>query len=141
MLGDITQRDIRRYYPKRYWEILPKEILGDTTQRDIGRYYPKRYFHELLVQRFAAIVGYREKMWEMSIDVEELGCEVSRLGVAKKCCLGLVVPQAVEELGCEVARLGVAKKCCLGLVVPRVEEETKRRMWSLGDQVGSLSTL
>ncbi|GJT75663.1 hypothetical protein Tco_1042388, partial [Tanacetum coccineum] len=105
---------------------------------------------ELLVQRFAAIMGYREKMWEMSIDVEELGCEVARLGVAKKCCLGLVVPrveeetkrrmwslgdQAVEELGCEVARLGVAKKCCLGLVVPRVEEETKRRMWSLGDQL------
>ncbi|GKA72237.1 hypothetical protein Tco_0778453 [Tanacetum coccineum] len=48
-------------------------------------------------------------MWEMSIDVEELGCEVSRLGVAKK--------------------------CCLGLVVPRVEEETNRRMWSLGDQL------
>ncbi|GKB47339.1 hypothetical protein Tco_0898092 [Tanacetum coccineum] len=37
ILGDTTQRDIGRYYPKRYWEILPKEILGDTTQRDIGR--------------------------------------------------------------------------------------------------------
>ncbi|GKB80487.1 hypothetical protein Tco_0947382 [Tanacetum coccineum] len=47
----------------------------------------------------------------------------------------------VEKLGCEVARLGVAKKCCLGLVVSQVEEETKRMMWSLGDQVGSLSTL
>ncbi|GKD62060.1 hypothetical protein Tco_1299569, partial [Tanacetum coccineum] len=47
ILGDTTQRDIERYYPKRYWEILPKEILkryweilpkeilGDITQRDI----------------------------------------------------------------------------------------------------------
>ncbi|GKC94301.1 hypothetical protein Tco_1159743 [Tanacetum coccineum] len=47
ILGDITQRDIGRYYLKRYWEILPKEILGDTTQRDIGRYYPKRYWESL----------------------------------------------------------------------------------------------
>ncbi|GJZ62107.1 transposon ty3-G gag-pol polyprotein [Tanacetum coccineum] len=47
ILGDTTQRDIGRYYPKRYWEILPKEILGDTTQRDIGRYYPKRYWESL----------------------------------------------------------------------------------------------
>ncbi|GKB59106.1 reverse transcriptase domain-containing protein, partial [Tanacetum coccineum] len=29
--------DIGRYYPKRYWEILPKEILGDITQRDIEK--------------------------------------------------------------------------------------------------------
>ncbi|GKC19969.1 hypothetical protein Tco_1022119, partial [Tanacetum coccineum] len=46
----------------------------------------------------------------------------------------------VEELGCEVERLGVAKRCCLGLVVSRVEEETNRSIWSLGDQVGSLNT-
>ncbi|GJR79975.1 hypothetical protein Tco_0150760, partial [Tanacetum coccineum] len=65
------KRDTRSYYPKRCWEILPKEILGDTTQRDIeeilgdttqrdikeilgdttqrdiGRYYPKRYWEIL----------------------------------------------------------------------------------------------
>ncbi|GJX21063.1 hypothetical protein Tco_0223740 [Tanacetum coccineum] len=38
ILGDITQKDIGRYYPKRYWEILPKEILRDITQRDTFMY-------------------------------------------------------------------------------------------------------
>ncbi|GJU26627.1 hypothetical protein Tco_1165248 [Tanacetum coccineum] len=61
---------------------------------------------ELLEQRFAAIVGYRKKMWVMNenkgctllgIDVEELLCEVARLQVAKKCCLGLVVPQCHQQ--------------------------------------------
>ncbi|GKA04415.1 hypothetical protein Tco_0677196, partial [Tanacetum coccineum] len=47
ILGVTIKRDTRGYYPKRYWEILPKEILGDTTQRDIGRYYPKRYWEIL----------------------------------------------------------------------------------------------
>ncbi|GKC82868.1 putative ribonuclease H-like domain-containing protein [Tanacetum coccineum] len=53
ILGATTQRDTRSYYPKRYWELLPKEILGATTQRDkeilgaitqrdTGSYYPKR---------------------------------------------------------------------------------------------------
>ncbi|GJR54759.1 putative reverse transcriptase domain-containing protein [Tanacetum coccineum] len=54
ILGDTTQRDIGRYYPKRYWEILPKEILGDTTQRDIGRYYPKRYWEILPKEIFSS---------------------------------------------------------------------------------------
>ncbi|GKG41933.1 hypothetical protein Tco_0473684, partial [Tanacetum coccineum] len=34
ILGATTQRDTGSYYPKRYWELLPKEILGATTQRD-----------------------------------------------------------------------------------------------------------
>ncbi|GKC12498.1 hypothetical protein Tco_1009280, partial [Tanacetum coccineum] len=42
ILGATTQRDTRSYYPKRYWELLPKEILGAITQRDTGSYYPKR---------------------------------------------------------------------------------------------------
>ncbi|GKC00704.1 hypothetical protein Tco_0986840, partial [Tanacetum coccineum] len=28
ILGATTQRDTRSYYPKRYWELLPKERLG-----------------------------------------------------------------------------------------------------------------
>ncbi|GKA37633.1 hypothetical protein Tco_0724198 [Tanacetum coccineum] len=119
MLGATIQRDIERYYPKRYWEILHKEILEDITQRDIGSHYPKRYW-ESLPEDILGITTLRDT--SIIGDVEQLGIDV-------------------EELGCEVARLGVAKKCCLGLVVPRVEEETKRRMWILGDQVGSLSTL
>ncbi|GJS36415.1 hypothetical protein Tco_0534797 [Tanacetum coccineum] len=47
MLGVTTLRDTLSYYPKRYWEMLPKEILGDTIQRDIRRYYPKRYWESL----------------------------------------------------------------------------------------------
>ncbi|GJT28012.1 putative reverse transcriptase domain, reverse transcriptase zinc-binding domain protein [Tanacetum coccineum] len=42
ILGATTQRDTGSYYPKRYWELLPKEILGAITQRDTGSYYPKR---------------------------------------------------------------------------------------------------
>ncbi|GKC86846.1 hypothetical protein Tco_1147495, partial [Tanacetum coccineum] len=42
-----SQEHTGSYYPKRYWELLPKEILGATTQRDTGSYYPKRYW-ELL---------------------------------------------------------------------------------------------
>ncbi|GKC16950.1 hypothetical protein Tco_1013732 [Tanacetum coccineum] len=33
--------DTGSYYPKRYWELLPKEILGATTQRDTGMSYGK----------------------------------------------------------------------------------------------------
>ncbi|GJV99375.1 hypothetical protein Tco_1554627 [Tanacetum coccineum] len=47
ILGATTQRETRSYYPKRNWELLPKEILGATTHRDTGSYYPKRYL-ELL---------------------------------------------------------------------------------------------
>ncbi|GJU27415.1 hypothetical protein Tco_1166036 [Tanacetum coccineum] len=42
ILGATTQIDTGSYYPKRYWELLPKEILGAITQRDTGSYYPKR---------------------------------------------------------------------------------------------------
>ncbi|GJY00561.1 putative reverse transcriptase domain-containing protein [Tanacetum coccineum] len=40
--GKKSQEDIESYYPKRYWELLPKEILGAITYRDTGSYYPKR---------------------------------------------------------------------------------------------------
>ncbi|GJU71267.1 hypothetical protein Tco_1262672 [Tanacetum coccineum] len=43
------------YYPMRYWELLPKEILGAITQRDIGSYYPKRYWELLPKERLGAI--------------------------------------------------------------------------------------
>ncbi|GKC17419.1 hypothetical protein Tco_1014201 [Tanacetum coccineum] len=45
--GAFTRRYTRSHYPKRYWKILPKEILEDITQRDIGRYYAKRYWEIL----------------------------------------------------------------------------------------------
>ncbi|GJX88855.1 hypothetical protein Tco_0340869 [Tanacetum coccineum] len=41
ILGATTQRDIGSYYPKRYWELLPKEMLGAITQRDTGMTYGK----------------------------------------------------------------------------------------------------
>ncbi|GJY21925.1 hypothetical protein Tco_0394491 [Tanacetum coccineum] len=47
ILEATTQRDTGSYYPKRYWELLPKEILGATTQRDTGSYYAKRYWDVL----------------------------------------------------------------------------------------------
>nr|GEU52747.1 hypothetical protein [Tanacetum cinerariifolium] len=34
ILGATTQRDTRSYYPKRYWELFPKEILGVISQRN-----------------------------------------------------------------------------------------------------------
>ncbi|GKA41538.1 hypothetical protein Tco_0734198 [Tanacetum coccineum] len=42
ILGATTQRDTGSYYPKIYWQLLPKEILGAITQRDTGSYYLKR---------------------------------------------------------------------------------------------------
>ncbi|GKB28524.1 hypothetical protein Tco_0867925, partial [Tanacetum coccineum] len=41
ILGATTQRDTGSYYPKRYWELLPKEILGAITQRETGISYGK----------------------------------------------------------------------------------------------------
>ncbi|GJZ16496.1 hypothetical protein Tco_0552173 [Tanacetum coccineum] len=38
----LSEGHYRSYYPKRYWELLPKEILGAITQRDTGSYYQKR---------------------------------------------------------------------------------------------------
>ncbi|GJW50243.1 hypothetical protein Tco_0091594 [Tanacetum coccineum] len=34
--GAFIRRHTGSYYPKRYWELLPKEILGAITQRDTG---------------------------------------------------------------------------------------------------------
>ncbi|GJT01514.1 hypothetical protein Tco_0822683 [Tanacetum coccineum] len=34
-------RLLGRYYPKRYWELLPKEILRAITQRETGMSYGK----------------------------------------------------------------------------------------------------
>ncbi|GJR09782.1 hypothetical protein Tco_0792434 [Tanacetum coccineum] len=45
--GASIRRHTGSYYPKRYQELLPKEILGATTQRDTGSYYPKRYWDVL----------------------------------------------------------------------------------------------
>ncbi|GKA40097.1 hypothetical protein Tco_0732690 [Tanacetum coccineum] len=59
ILGAITQRDTGSYYPKRYWELLPKEILGAITQRDTGSYYPKRYW-ELLPKEILGVITQRE---------------------------------------------------------------------------------
>ncbi|GKE98926.1 hypothetical protein Tco_0022277, partial [Tanacetum coccineum] len=47
---------IGSYYPKRYWELLPKEILGATTQRDTGSYYPKRYWELLPKERLGCLM-------------------------------------------------------------------------------------
>ncbi|GKA39431.1 hypothetical protein Tco_0731982, partial [Tanacetum coccineum] len=69
ILGATTRRGTGSYYPKRYWELLPKEILGAitqrdtgmsdstgaTTQRDTGSYYPKRYW-ELLPKEILGVV-------------------------------------------------------------------------------------
>ncbi|GKA66260.1 hypothetical protein Tco_0766068 [Tanacetum coccineum] len=59
ILGATTQRDTGGYYPKRYWELLPKEILGATTQRDTGSYYPKRYW-ELLPKEILGAITQRD---------------------------------------------------------------------------------
>ncbi|GJS89615.1 hypothetical protein Tco_0772251 [Tanacetum coccineum] len=39
--GASIRRHTGSYYPKRYWELLPKEILGAITQRDTGMSYGK----------------------------------------------------------------------------------------------------
>ncbi|GJW58331.1 hypothetical protein Tco_0105062, partial [Tanacetum coccineum] len=67
ILGATTERDTRSYYPKRYWELLPKEILellpkeilGATTQRDTESYYPKRYW-ELLPKEILGATTQRD---------------------------------------------------------------------------------
>ncbi|GJW59752.1 hypothetical protein Tco_0109087 [Tanacetum coccineum] len=54
------------YYPKRYWELLPKEILGAITQRDIGSYYPKRYWELLPKERLDVLWengAWRRVLW------------------------------------------------------------------------------
>ncbi|GKC73642.1 hypothetical protein Tco_1119525 [Tanacetum coccineum] len=47
------------FYPKTYWELLPKEKLGAITQRDTGSYYPKRYL-ELLPKEILGAITQRE---------------------------------------------------------------------------------
>ncbi|GJV75726.1 reverse transcriptase domain-containing protein [Tanacetum coccineum] len=59
ILGATTQKDTGSYYPKRYWELLPKEILGAITQRDTGSYYPKRYW-ELLPKEILRAITQRD---------------------------------------------------------------------------------
>ncbi|GJV26316.1 hypothetical protein Tco_1379011 [Tanacetum coccineum] len=58
-MGASIRRHTRSYYPKRYWELLPKEILGAITQRDTGSYYPKRYW-ELLPKEILGAITQRE---------------------------------------------------------------------------------
>ncbi|GJS61178.1 hypothetical protein Tco_0655962 [Tanacetum coccineum] len=53
------RRHTGSYYPKRYWELLPKEILGATTQRDTRSYYPKRYL-ELLPKEILVAITQRD---------------------------------------------------------------------------------
>ncbi|GJT39524.1 retrovirus-related pol polyprotein from transposon TNT 1-94 [Tanacetum coccineum] len=53
--GASIRRDTGSYYPKRYWELLPKEILVAITQRDIGSYYPKRYWDVLWENRARSV--------------------------------------------------------------------------------------
>ncbi|GJT43188.1 hypothetical protein Tco_0951903 [Tanacetum coccineum] len=55
ILGATIQRDTGSYYPKRYWELLPKEILGAITQRDTRSYNPKRYYELLPKEILGAI--------------------------------------------------------------------------------------
>ncbi|GJY39745.1 hypothetical protein Tco_0426109 [Tanacetum coccineum] len=57
--GASIRRDTRSYYPKRYWELLPKDILGATNQRDTGSYNPKRYW-ELLPKEISGAITQRE---------------------------------------------------------------------------------
>ncbi|GJR35262.1 hypothetical protein Tco_1210946 [Tanacetum coccineum] len=59
ILGATIQRDTGSYYPKRYWELLPKEILGAITQRDTRSYTPKRYY-ELLPKEILGAITQRE---------------------------------------------------------------------------------
>ncbi|GKC54732.1 hypothetical protein Tco_1077477, partial [Tanacetum coccineum] len=68
ILGDTTQRDIGRYYPKRYWEILPKEILPYVLRIIWSR--------ELL-----PLKGYRggRYVYKLGIDVERLDDELYKL--------------------------------------------------------------
>ncbi|GJR69646.1 hypothetical protein Tco_0015711 [Tanacetum coccineum] len=55
--GAFTRRYTGRYYPKRYWELLAKEILGAITQRDTRSYYPKRHWELLPKERLACLIG------------------------------------------------------------------------------------
>ncbi|GJT53705.1 hypothetical protein Tco_0988759 [Tanacetum coccineum] len=55
--GASIRRHTGSYYPKRYWELLPKEILGATTQRDTGSYYPKRYWELLPKEILGCLMG------------------------------------------------------------------------------------
>ncbi|GJU67147.1 hypothetical protein Tco_1253406 [Tanacetum coccineum] len=70
ILGVTTLRDTSIYYPKRYWEILPKEILGDTTQRDIRRYYPKRYW-EILPKEILGDITLRDTFSVLAIRYQD----------------------------------------------------------------------
>ncbi|GJV22138.1 hypothetical protein Tco_1371158 [Tanacetum coccineum] len=97
--GAIIQRDVGRYYPKRYWEILPKEILGDTTQRDIeeilgdttqrdiGRYYPKRYW-EILPKEILGDTTQR--------DIEEILGDTTQRDIEE--ILGDTTQRDIEEI-------------------------------------------
>nr|GEX46323.1 hypothetical protein [Tanacetum cinerariifolium] len=55
LVGAFTRRYTGSYYPKRYWDLLPKEILGAITQRDNGSYYPKTYWELLPKEILGAI--------------------------------------------------------------------------------------
>ncbi|GJZ71139.1 hypothetical protein Tco_0634990, partial [Tanacetum coccineum] len=71
----------RSYYPKRYWELLPKEILGAITQRDTGSYYPKRYW-ELLPKEILRAITQRDT--RMSYGKMEQMMKGSDIGIQEK---------------------------------------------------------
>ncbi|GJY81056.1 hypothetical protein Tco_0493807 [Tanacetum coccineum] len=83
--GASIRRHTRSYYPKRYWELLPKEILGAITQRDTESYYPERYY-ELLPKEILGAITQREtgmsygKMKGNLIDGKSISSEMRPYG-------------------------------------------------------------
>ncbi|GKB67723.1 hypothetical protein Tco_0929135, partial [Tanacetum coccineum] len=59
ILGATTQRDNGSYYPKRYWELLPKEILGATTPRDTGMSYGKMEMDKYINENYGLLYSMR----------------------------------------------------------------------------------
>ncbi|GJV99963.1 hypothetical protein Tco_1555215 [Tanacetum coccineum] len=101
MLGVITLRDARSHYPKRYWELLPEEILGVFTRRDAGSHYPKR-------------------CWE-SLPEEMLSCGcLYPNGVTASMYLGKNISGDTEGLWNELARLELGRRMWRMFVVPRL---------------------
>ncbi|GJX34440.1 hypothetical protein Tco_0245997 [Tanacetum coccineum] len=65
--GASIRRHTGSYYPKRYWELLPKEILGAITQRDTGSYYPKRDWDVLWENRDYKLIEQELSLLELEM--------------------------------------------------------------------------
>ncbi|GKB99718.1 hypothetical protein Tco_0985855, partial [Tanacetum coccineum] len=102
ILGAIIQRDVGRYYPKRYWEILPKEILG---------YYPKRYW-EILPKEILGDTTQRD------ISITLLDQNLASIDGLERRCEGL---KCMVETPCGVADHMVQKRKMWPILRPRDE--------------------